>query len=189
MTRRPYEPAEIDGDGTDLDRAAGELERYAALTATAAPGDLGDRVMAAVGHEPVPQRGLLGWLLPASSGRGLGRVARAGAVAATLVLAVAGAMFAGELAQFVRDVGSGATHTQSPTPSVIESSSERPSESPDESPSGSPDASQDESSSPAQSGSPQTSEPGSAQPTAIETPGESETPRPATASPSPSPTA
>ena len=41
MTRRPYEPGEIDGDGTDLDLAAGELERYAALTATATPRDLG----------------------------------------------------------------------------------------------------------------------------------------------------
>ena len=171
MTRRPYEPGEIDGDGTDLDLAAGELERYAALTATAAPGDLGARVMAAVEHEPVPRRGLLGWLLPSSSGRGLGRAVRAGALAATLVLAVAGALFAGELAQFVRDVGSGATHTQSPTPSITESPSPLPSPSLDESPSGSPEASEDASSSPGESGSPPTSEPESAGPSAVETPG------------------
>lgn len=188
MTRRPYEPGEIDGDGTDLDLAATELERYAALTGAAAPHDLGDRVMAAVEQEPVPHRGLLGWLLPASTGRGLGRAVRAGALAATLVLAVAGAMFAGELAQFVRDVGSGATHTESPTPSLTESPSSLPSLSLDESPSGSPEASGDELSSPGESGSAEASGPGSLGPSAVQTPGESETPRPATASPSPSPT-
>lgn len=191
MTHRPFDPNELDEPQAGADRTIGELEGYLADTATGAPRGFEQRVMAAIEDEPAPRRGFLAWLLtPSGSNVGMRRFARAGLLAATLVMAVAGALFAGQLADLVRNVGSG-----SPTP--VESVSPVPSDllipsqvtSPEATPSGAPEGSEDANQSPGSSGTPDG--------TAGETPEasddsghESETPRPTkTASPSATPTA
>jgi hypothetical protein len=174
MSRQPFDPSELDDrvtrPGDPIDPAVEELERYASLTADRPSHDLADRVMSAVERAPAPRRGILSWLALPSGGAPLRRLARVSVLAATLVLAVAGALFAGELAQLFRDgVGS------SPSPSVIESVEPSPSESAAPSLSGTPEESEDA------SGSPEASEePGSAQPSA--------TPRPTSTAGQPSPT-
>lgn len=182
MTRRPFNPNELDQPSPDADRAIAEVEGYLADTAMGAPRGLEQRVMAAVEQEPVPRRGFLAWLLmPPAPGTGMRRFARAGLLAATLVMAVAGALFAGQLADLVRNVGSG-----SPTP--VESISPAPSESLVPSPtieptlSGSPDASEDGQPSPRASGTPKTSSDETPEASAEGSAEESNTPRP---SPSP----
>lgn len=143
MSRRPFDPSELDQPSADAERLITELEGYAASTAAEVPRDFETRVMAAIDREPTPRRGLLAWLLtpPATRG-GLGQFARAGAVAATLVLAVSVALFAGQLADIVRNVGTGSpTPTVSPSPNSSESVVPSPSLSPSPSPSGSPQAS------------------------------------------------
>lgn len=192
MSRRQFDPDELDQPSAAADRAVPELERYAMESDADAPHGLSDRVMAAIEHEPAPRRGFLAWLASPSPTGGAGRFVRIGAVAATLVLAVAGALFAGQLADLVRDVGDG----PSPTPAVSPSPSASPSASPSRSsseapsPSGTPEASDDHGG----SGEGQTAQP-TAQLTPAgmpeDTPDETGTPRPsatATASPSPTPT-
>ena len=186
MTRRPFDPNELDQPSADADRAIAELESYLADTAAGAPRGLEQRIMAAVEQEPAPRRGFFAWLLtPPASGGGMRRFARAGLVAATLVMAVAGALFAGQLADLVRNVGNG-----SPTP--IESVSPPPrSESVAPSPtitveptsSGSPDASEDAQQSPGATGTPEASADETPEASSDESEEESKTPRPsATAS-------
>ncbi len=187
MTRRPFDPGELDEPVASGEKAVSELERYAMTSDTDAPHGLSDRIMAAIEHEPTPRRGFLAWLAnPTPGGGGAGRFLRVGAVAATLVLAVAGALFAGQLADIVRNVGA----SPSPTPSVSASPSVAPSNTPQPSlsdaasPSATPEASDDH------GGSGATAQP-TAQQTAKATAEEDETktPRPsATASPSPTPT-
>jgi hypothetical protein len=126
MSRRPVDHRELDQPGDDADRAVPELERYAKTTDADAPRGLVDRVMAAVEHERAPRRGFLAWLGSLPAGGSPGRLVRVGAVAATLVLAVAGALFAGQLANLVRDIGGNGT----PTPSVSSSPAETNSVSP-----------------------------------------------------------
>jgi hypothetical protein len=190
MSLRPFDPGELDQPAPDLDRAVSELESYVATTATDAPRGFEDRVMAAVEREPAPRRGFLAWLLvPPASGGGLGRFARAGALAATLVLAVAGALFAGQLADIVRNVGTGGSPTPSVSPSPLESVAPTLSTSPGLTSSPSPDVSEGASETPKPSGTAGASEQETPEPTAIETPKASTTPRPSpTITPSPSPT-
>jgi hypothetical protein len=187
MSRRPFDPNELDQPSAEADRAISELESYAATTATGAPRGLEQRVMAAVEREAAPRRGFLAWLLtpPASSG-GFRRFARAGAVAATLVLAVAGALFAGQLADIVRNIGSGSpTPTQSVSPSPSESVTPTLTTSPELTSSASPLASEGAGESPEPSGTPEASEHETPEPSAEG----SKTPRPSpTTTPSPSPT-
>lgn len=129
MSRRPFDPNELDQPASDTDSAVGELERYTMDTHIDEPQGLTDRIMASIEHEPTPRRGLLAWLAGSPPGAGHGRFLRVGAVAATLVLAVAGALFAGQLADLVRDVGADVTPSPSPSPSLspVPSSSEAPS--------------------------------------------------------------
>jgi hypothetical protein len=192
VTRRPFDPNELDQPSTDADRAIAELESYLADTATGAPRGLRERVMAAIEQEPAPRRGFLSWLLtPSGANGGLRRVARAGVLAATLVIAVAGALLAGELTGFLRNVGSG-----SPTP--VESVSPAPSNSlvpgltasPEATSSGSPEPSEDAPQSPGASETPEASEHETPEASPGESGDESKTPRPTrTASPSATPTA
>jgi hypothetical protein len=190
MSRRPFDPSELDQPAPDLDRAVSELESYVATTATDAPRGFEDRVMAAVEREAAPRRGFLAWLLvPPASGGGLGRFARAGALAATLVLAVAGALFAGQLADLVRNVGTGGSPTPSISPSLRESVAPTLFTSPGLTSSESPSASEGASETPEPSGSGAASELETPEPIAVETPDTSKTPRPsATTTPEPSPT-
>lgn len=179
MSGRPFDPSELDQPVEGIDQPISELERYVTSTATSAPRGLSERVMAAIEDEPAPRRGPIAWLLtpPVTSG-GMQRFARAGVMAATLVLAVAGALFVGQLASLVRDIGSGGTPTPSPTPSVTESVSPSPSPSLDASPSVSPRASDDGTASPAATGSPEASAHETAEPSENETPEPSETLQP-----------
>jgi len=188
MTRRPFDPGELDEPAEGATHSISELERYVASTATDAPRDLGDRVMAAIEDEPAPRRGLFGWLLaPAATDGGMRRFTRVGALAATLLLAVAGALFAGQLAGLVRDIGGDATPTPSPAPSVTDSQSPTMSPSVEASPSGTPEPSADDGSPAPPTGSPQATADETPEPE--NTPDESDTPRPsATASPNPTAT-
>jgi hypothetical protein len=188
MTRRPFHPDELDELLAQGDPSIAELERYAIASDADAPHGLSERVMAAVEREPAPRRGFLAWLASPASAGGGGRFVRVGAVAATLVLAVAGALFAGQLADMVRNVGGSPSPTPSasPSPSIPASSTPVPSLSEVASPSATPEASDDH------GGSGATAQPTPAQ-TANATPEdtaeETQTPRPsATATPSPTPT-
>jgi hypothetical protein len=190
MTRRPFDPNELDQPSADADRAVAELESYQADTATGAPRGLEQRVMAAVEQEPALRRGFLAWLLTApASGGGMRRFARAGLVAATLVMAVAGALFAGQLADLVRNVGSGSpTPIESVSPAPSESLVPSPTPSTEPSSSGSPEASEDAQVSPGATGTPEASEDKTPEASSDESSEESETPRPsATASPTQTP--
>lgn len=180
MTGRPFDPNELDQPSADADRSIAELESYLADTATGAPRGLEPRVMAAVEQEPAPRRGFLAWLLtPPASGGGMRRFARAGLVAATLVMAVAGALFAGQLADLVRNVGNGSpTPTESVSPSPSESVAPSPTTTVDPSESGSPDASEDANQSPGATGTPEASEDETPEASPDESDEESKTPRP-----------
>ena len=189
MTRRPFQPDELGQPPADGNRVVPGLESYLADTATGAPRGLAERVMDAVAHEPAPNRGFLGWLLaPSGPSGGLRRIARASLLAATLVLAVGGAIFAGELTGLIRNVGNGSpSEVESVSPSP--SSSELPSPTISEEPSSSesPGSSEDVHESPRASGAPGGS--GSEFPDATDDGGgaASRTPRPTrTASPTPS---
>ncbi len=192
MTRRPFDPNELDQPSADADRAIGELESYLDDTAVGAPRGLEQRVMAAVEREPAPRRGFLAWLLaPAGPGGGTRRFARAGLLAATLVMAVAGALFAGQLADLVRNTGTGSpTPSQSVSPIPSESVAPSPTTSVEPSASGSPEASEDDHQSPGATGTPDASEDETPEASSDDTPEETRTPKPsatATASPTPSP--
>jgi hypothetical protein len=190
MSPRHFDPDDRDQRSAPADRAIRELERYAMTADADAPRGLADRVMTAIEHEPAPRRGgFLAWLTAPSATGGAGRFVRIGAVAATLVLAVAGALFAGRLADLVRDVGDGPSPTPSvsPLPSDTPSALPSPSVSETPSPSGTPEASDDHGG----SGAEETAQP-TAQPTPDgtpeDTPEETGTPRPsATASPTATP--
>jgi hypothetical protein len=188
MTHRPFDPDELGQPSPDAERAIAELESYLADTATGAPHGLAQRVIAAVEHEPAPRRGFLGWLLaPSGATSRVGRLARASVLAATLVIAVGGAIFAGELTGLIRNVGNGSpSEVESVSPSP--SSSELPSPTISEEPSSSesPGSSEDAHPSPRASGVPDGSE--SEIPDATDDGGgaASRTPRPTrTASPTP----
>jgi len=189
MTRRPFRPGELDDPRAPGDPTIAELEGYVTASDADAPHGLSDRVMAAVEREPTPRRGFFAWLSGAASAGG-GRFPRVAAVAATLVLAVAGALFAGQLADLARDVGNGpsATPSASPSPSIAPSTTLIPSLSEPASPSATPETSDDH------GGSGATAQP-TPQQTANATPPdtaeETTTPRPsatATASPTATPT-
>jgi hypothetical protein len=146
MSRHPFDPRELDQPAADRDPSVDELERYVMTADAGAPHGLSDRIMAAIEGEPAPRRGFLAWLgAPSSTGGGPRRLLRVGALAATLVLAVAGALFAGQLADLVRDVGGNATPTPSVSPSPSETTSTSPSPSPsiEPSPSATPEGSDD----------------------------------------------
>lgn len=180
MTRRPFDRGELDQPSADAERSVGELESYLADTAMGAPRGLEERVMAAIEHEPAPRRGLLASLLaPSGSGAGMRRLARAGLLAATLVLAVAGALFAGQLSGLIRSVGSGSpTPTESVAPSQTESLVPSPTTSQEATPSGSPEASEDVHGSPGASTAPGASAEETPDATPEETPEGSKTPSP-----------
>lgn len=194
MSRRPFDPRELDQSLADADPAISELERYVSTSATEAPHGLSDRVMAEIEAEPAPRRGFLAWLLaPSAAGSRPGRLMRGGALAATLVLAVAGALFAGQLADLVRDVGGeptpSPTQSVSPSPSTSEPGSPMASPSVLPSPAHTPGASDDDARGalPTAVPSPQAT----AEPTGDDSSEEPQTVRPsptATASPSPTPT-
>lgn len=180
MTRRPFDRGEVDQPLGDAERTVAELESYLADTAMGAPRGLHERVMAAIEHEPAPHRGFLSWLVtPSGSGVGMRRFVRAGLLAATLVMAVAGALFAGQLSGLIRNVGSGSP-TPTETVSPLPSESVRPSSttSDEASPSGSPEASQDTHGSPGASKSAGASADETPDTSPEETPGASGTARP-----------
>ncbi len=177
MSRHPFDPNEL-GQPAIADRAASELERYAAVTGSDAPRGLENRIMAAIDDEPAARRGVLAWLLsPPGAFGGLGNFARAGALAATLVLAIAGAMFVGQVADIVRNVGAGSTATPSasPTRSSFESDAPTPSPSPEPMP-GSADPSEDVNETPGPSGGSDASHQETAEPNSGDTAQESEAP-------------
>jgi hypothetical protein len=188
MSRRRFDPRELDEPPTDGDRSVAELQRYAMTTDADAPGGLADRVMAAIEREPAPRRGFLAWLTsPSPVDGGQRNLVRVTALAATLVLAVAAALYAGQLADLVRTVGAHAT----PTPSVAPSPSQAPSVTPVPSPSVAPSPSSTPEASDDHGGAGQLLTP---VPTPHETPGgtpeETKTPRPSptvTATPSATP--
>lgn len=155
MTHRPFDPNELDQPATDAGRVIPELESYLADTGTGAPRGLGQSVMAAIEREPAPRRGFPSWLMLPPGWKGTRRVVRAGVLAATLLIAIAGAILAGQLTGLIRNVGSG-----SPTP--VESVSPRPSEStiprPTIRPSSSPQESEAAHQSPGDSGASESSE-------------------------------
>ncbi len=175
MSRRPFDPRELDQAVEGAGAAISELDRYVTATAADVPRGLKDQVLVALEGEPTPRRGPIAWLLtPAATTGRLHRFARAAVVAGTLVLAVAGAMFAGELAGLVQGIGRDATPIQSP--SLTETARPTPSPTLDERPSVTPPASDDANASAEEHGSPEataneTGE-GSRDNTANETPGE-----------------
>lgn len=160
MTRRPFDPHELDQPPADADRAIADLGSYLVDTATGAPRGLEQRVMTALEQEPTPRRRVLAWLLtPSTPGSGMGGLARAGLLAATLVFAVAGALFAGQLADLLRDVGNGSpTPTESASPPPPSESAAPSATTAEPSSSGSPDGSEDGHQTPRSSGSPEASE-------------------------------
>jgi hypothetical protein len=189
MSWRHVGPDELDQPSAAAERASSELERYAMTADADAPPGLSDRVMAAIEHEPAPRRGFVAWLTSPSPTGGARQFVRIGAVAATLVLAVAGALFAGRLADLVRDVGDGPSPTPSvsPLPSGTPSALPSPSASETPSPSGTPEGSDDQGGSGEVETALPTTQPPPAQ-TPEETPEETRTPRPsATASPTATP--
>jgi hypothetical protein len=190
MSRRPFDPRELDKPSAGAGHAVTELESYLADTATGAPRGMAQRVMAEIEQEPAPRHGFLGRLLaPVTWAGGLGRVMRASLLAATLVIAVAGAILAGQLTGLIRSVGNGSPSevgSASPAPSPSERQS--PTISPEVSPSQSPESSEDARQSPRPSGGPGESEAESPEASDDESANESRTPRPTrTASPTPHP--
>jgi hypothetical protein len=176
VTRRPFDPGEIgagNGEGDpELERAAAELLRYRDLTAEPPTAGFVDRVMAAVEREPIRGRGLLAWL---SGARAWQQPLRAVALAAVVVLAVGGALVAGEISGIIRQ---GPQTGTSPAPVVTLTPSPTPTTEPTEPASETPGPSES-SGIPESSGSPEPS--GTPEPTG----GDTETPRPTrTASPS-----
>ena len=171
MSRRPFDPSELDQPLTDGNRAVSELESYVATTATGAPRGLSERVRAAVETEPVPRRGFLAWLLiPLGSAGGMRRFVRTSALGATLVLAVAGALVAGQLAGVLRNVGSGSpTPTESVSPTPTESSAPTLIPSPQLTSPGKPSASEGAHESPEPSGTSEASEHETPEPSAADT--------------------
>jgi hypothetical protein len=171
VTRRPFDPDEIGArDGArdpELERTAAELISYRDLTAELPAAGFADRVMAAVEREPAPGRGLLAWLRGATAWQ---QPLRAAALAAVVVLAVGGALVAGEISGIIRQgpTGSSASPVVTLTPSPV------PSAEPTEPASETPEPSE----------SPGTLEP-SPSPTSEPTERPTETPR-ATPSPRPS---
>ena len=155
MTHRPFDPNELDQPTTDAGHAAAELESYLGDTATGAPRGLGQSVMAAIEQEPAPRRGFLSWLMLPFGWNGTRRVLRAGVLAATLVIAIAGAILAGQLTGLIRNAGTG---SPTPTESVSPAPSESPIPTPTASPSRSPQQSEAAHGSPSASGAPEASE-------------------------------
>jgi hypothetical protein len=130
MTRRPFDPRELDRRDADRDPVADELERYAGLTSGEAPRGLDERVMAALADEPPPRRGLATLLFSPFLGLPRGGMARTALVAATMAVAILAVVAAGELAGLFRNDQVG----PSPVPSFIESPSATPSPSATHSP-------------------------------------------------------
>jgi hypothetical protein len=116
VTRRPFDPRELgtpdEAPDPELERAAAELARYRDLTADVPSGGFTERVMAAVDREPAPRRGPFGWLLSAKTWQ---QPLRAVAVAGVVVLAVGGALVAGEMAGLIRQAPAGASATPAVT--------------------------------------------------------------------------
>ncbi len=160
MTRRPFDPGELDAPDAELGSVADALERYTKLTAGEVPPHIDDRVMAALADEPPPRRSALAALLAPLSWRPKGGMARTFMVAATMALAILAVVAAGELASLIRNEQVG----PSPVPAVSES----PSATPSASPTGSP--------TPSATASPSPSPTPTAQPTPTPRPSVVETP-------------
>lgn len=166
MTRRPFDPRELDIEPMELDPVVRELSGYADLTAAEVAPDLAERVMAAVDSEPTPRRSLLAMLFGPSAAGGGPRLLLVGA---TMVLGVLAVVLAGRLAGLLPDDQIG----PSPSPSIVElptaspTPSLTPSPTPTEEPSRSPRASRTPRPSP--------SDEASSRPTST---GEDETPEP-----------
>lgn len=171
MTRRPFDPGELDGSTDELNRVAAELERYTTLTAAETPQALEEGVMNAISAEPAPRPGLLAGVLAFL--RGGGRAAspmRAVLIAGTMVLAVLAVVAAGELANLFNDSNVGGP---TPVPTTIES----PSETPETTPSLEPTPSLTPTPTPTEQPSAEESQQPSVEPSESETPGPA-TPRP-----------
>lgn len=135
MTRRPFDPGELDGRDPGRDEVAAELERYAGKTTGEVPHNLEQRVMAAVSEEPIPRRaGILAALLAPFAFAGGSGLARAAMIAGTAAIAVLAVVVAGELAGLFRIDQAGS----SPSPTIIESPSSSPTSTSSPSPSISP---------------------------------------------------
>ena len=71
MTRRPFDPRELEGLDPDLEPTLADLDRYLADTAEYPSPAFADHVMQAVDHEPTPRRGPLGALMAFLSAPGM----------------------------------------------------------------------------------------------------------------------
>ncbi len=134
MTRRPFNPGELDRPDDELEKTARELERYTSLTAAEVPHGLEDRVMAGLAEGPAPRRSLLAALFAPLASRPGGGLARAAMVAGTMALAVLAVVAAGELANLFRSDQVG----PSPVPTSIESPTTTPSPTPTHEPTSTP---------------------------------------------------
>jgi uncharacterized membrane protein YgcG len=140
MTMHHYDPSELDRADPELDRLAERLESYAASVEDAPPIGFSDRVMAALDDEPAPVGGgwwnrFVGLLATAVP------VARAGAAAAIVLVAVVGILTFGSMIRDGRDFGSTpppASVGPLPSPTSLPSPSQPTSPSPSSSPSPSP---------------------------------------------------
>jgi hypothetical protein len=157
MTRRSFDANEL-GERSGRDPIASDLERYADLSAREVPpNDFAERVMSAVEAEVPPRRRLMTWLMGTPGpGGGLGRLARAAALSATLALAIAGLLFAAQLGRILQDFQAGTSpstpmvESAKPSSSVIPAS---PSGTPTESESSRPGTSTSPGASPTPAGS------------------------------------
>jgi hypothetical protein len=132
MTHRPFRPDDDDGLDPDLQQTVADLDRYLAASDTEPSRGFADRVMEAVGSEPIPRRGVLALLATTLSSE-RGRVAL---MAATVVLAVMAVVATGQLAKILpTQFGASPQPSQSVPASPEPSPSLAPSASPSSSPS------------------------------------------------------
>jgi hypothetical protein len=129
VTRRPFEPREVDADA-DLGTVADELHRYARLTESEVPHRLDERVMTALANEPLPRQARLGALFAPFALRPTGQLARTAMLAGTVALAVLAVVAAGEVGGLFRNDQVG----PSPLPTTIESPFVSPTPSPSATP-------------------------------------------------------
>jgi hypothetical protein len=131
VTRRPIRPSEDDGLDPDLQQTVADLDRYLADSDTEPSRGFADRVMEAVGSEPIPRRGVLALLATTFSSE-RGRVAL---VAATVAVAVMAVVATGQLTKILPTQFGGSPQPSQSAPASPEPS---PSGTPSPSPSSSP---------------------------------------------------
>jgi hypothetical protein len=137
MSIHPFGPDELDRQDASLDAVADRLERYASDHRVDAPAGLAASIRAAIDEAPDPAVGWWSRLLAGPAA--WGAPARMAATAGVFVLVVAGALAAGQFAQWARSGGgSGSSPSVPAVVSPSPSTSPTPTESPTPSPSPSP---------------------------------------------------